>query len=96
MEGDFVMPVSQNDYEFIKNKIAMLKETYPSLRNKEDSYVFSALAVKSNFYKNPAIVFNESYFDDFIVDGQYDCGVDVLLNDPSSESANLIIVQVRT
>lgn len=95
MEEDFVMPVSQNDYEFIKNKIAMLKETYPSLRNKEDSYVFSALAVKSNFYKNPAIVFNESYFDEFIVDGQYDGGVDVLLSDPSSESANLIIGQSK-
>lgn len=89
------MTTNQNDYMFIKNKIAALKDTYPSLRNKSDAYVFSALAVKSNYYKNPAIVLNESEFEEFIVDGQYDGGVDILLSEPGSEGANMIIGQSK-
>jgi len=95
MKGDSVMSASQNDYEFIKDKIYMLKESYPSLRNKDESYVFSALAVKSSYYKNPALVLNESDFEEFIVDGQYDGGVDILLSEPGSEGANLIIGQSK-
>lgn len=76
------MPVNETSYDVIKNKISALKDTYPSLRTKADEYVFSALAVKSSFYKNPALILNENEFDNFIVDGQYDGGVDVLLSDP--------------
>ena len=95
MKGEASMTTNQNDYMFIKNKIAALKDTYPSLRNKSDAYVFSALAVKSNYYKNPAIVLNENEFEEFIVDGQYDGGVDILLSEPGSEGANLIIGQSK-
>lgn len=89
------MPANQSDYEFIKEKIHAMKETHPTLRDKTDDYVFSALAVKSNYYKNPALVLNESDFENFIVDGQYDGGVDVLLSDPNSESSNMIIGQSK-
>ena len=89
------MPANQSDYDFIKDKIHVMKETYPSLREKTDEYVFSALAVKANYYKNPALVLNESDFDNFIVDGQYDGGVDILLSDPNSESSNMIIGQSK-
>ncbi len=89
------MLTNQTDYEFIKNKIQAMKEMYPSLRNRTDAYVFSALNVKANYYKNPALVLNESDFENFIVDGQYDGGVDILLSDPGSESANMIIGQSK-
>lgn len=89
------MPANQNDYDFIKDKVHVMKETYPTLRQKTDEYVFSALAVKANYYKNPALVLNESDFESFIVDGQYDGGVDILLSDPNSESSNMIIGQSK-
>ena len=89
------MPIIQNPYDYISGKINALKDTFPSLRNKPDDYVFSALAVKSNYYKNPALVLNETDFDEFIVDGQYDGGVDVLLSDPNSETSDMVIGQSK-
>lgn len=56
---------------------------------------FSALCIKSNLYKNPALDLYESDFEEFIVDGQYDGGVDILLNDPNSENSDLIIGQSK-
>ncbi len=89
------MPTQDTSYEYIKTKISAYKDTYPSLRDKADEYVFSAVAVKSNYYKNPAIDFNESDFDEMIVDGQYDGGVDILLTDPNSETSDLVIAQSK-
>lgn len=89
------MPTSISPHDFIKEKVKALKDTYPSLRGKRDEYVFSALCVKANFYKNPALMLNERDFEDIIVDGQYDGGVDVLLSDPNTEGADLIIGQSK-
>ena len=90
------MPATKDEsYTFIENKINALKESYPSLRNKSNDYVFSALAVKANFYKNPALNISESDISEMIVDGQYDGGVDVLLSDPNSDNSDLVIVQSK-
>ena len=89
------MPMPQISYAFIAEKIRSMKDTYPSLRSKSDAYVFSALCVKSNFYKNPALILNETEFNDIIVDGQYDGGVDFLLSDPNSEGTDLVIGQSK-
>lgn len=89
------MPTQDTSYEYIKTKISAYKDTYPSLRDKADDYVFSAVAVKFNYYKNPAIDFNETDFDEMIVDGQYDGGVDILLTDPNSETSDLVIAQSK-
>lgn len=89
------MPTQDTSYEYIKTKISAYKDTYPSLRDKADDYVFSAVAVKSNYYKTPAIDFNETDFDEMIVDGQYDGGVDILLTDPNSETSVLVIAQSK-
>ena len=82
-------------YEFISQKIKAMKDSFPSLRDKSDDYVFSALCVKSNYYKNPALILSENDFNDIIVDGQYDGGVDVLLSDPNSENSDLVIGQSK-
>lgn len=50
------MPAVQNPYEFIKEKIHTIKGIYPILQDKSDAYAFSALCVKANFYKNPALI----------------------------------------
>jgi len=73
----------------------LLKGIYPSLRSKTDDYVFSALCVKANFYKNPSLVLNESDFAEIIVDSPNDGGADILLSDPNSETADLVIGQSK-
>ena len=89
------MQKNNNHYEFIQNKIHTMKDSFPSLRAKADSYIFSALCAKSHFFKNPALLLEESDIEEMIVDGQYDGGVDILLTDPSSENSDLIIAQSK-
>ncbi len=89
------MPTDTRAYDFIVSKIKSLKENSALLRSRSDEYVFSALCVKSNFYKNPALVLNEADYVDIIVDGQYDGGVDILLSDPNSDGADLVIGQSK-
>lgn len=89
------MPATNASYDFIVNKIGALRTSYASLRTKPDPYAFSALCVKANLYKNPALILTEQDFEEIIVDGQYDGGVDVMLTDPNSESADLIIGQSK-
>ncbi len=93
--GGLYMPTTQRPYEFITEKIRAIKDAYPSLRSRSDAYSFSALCIKSSFYKNPALVLNESGFEDMIVDGPYDGGVDILLSDPNTEGADLVIGQSK-
>jgi hypothetical protein len=88
------MPI-ENSYTFIKSKISSMKDAYPSLRSKTDDYIFSALAVKSTFFKNPALIFSEEYLKEIIVDGVNDGGVDALLLEPNSSESNLILVQSK-
>ena len=47
-----------DSYDFINKKIITMKENYPSLRKKTDDFAFTALCVKSNFFKNPALDFD--------------------------------------
>lgn len=85
---------SSSDYEYIAAKIDTLRG-YNFFRNRPDSYIFSALCVKSHFYKNPALLMTQNELEDMIVDGAYDGGVDILLADPSSETCDLVIGQSK-
>ena len=87
--------IDPKTYGYISQKITAIKEQYPSLRDKEDDYVFNALVVKSTFYKNPYYELTEKDLEDMIVDGRADGGADVLLHDPSSEAPDLIIGQAK-
>lgn len=82
-------------YDFIRTKIDYLKENYQSLRQKTEDYAFSALCVKADYYKNPALDFNDSVIDGMMVDGANDGGVDAMLTDPNSDEANLVLVQSK-
>ncbi len=89
------MASNNGSYEKIASKIKAMKADFPGLRNKSDEYVFSALCVKAHLYKNPAFVLDEDDFDEIIVDGTGDGGVDILLTDPSSDSSDLVIAQSK-
>mgnify|MGYP000231369335 FL=1 len=89
------MPAENQSYTVIQDKIHSLKDIYPSLREKSDAYAFSALCIRANLYKNPALVLNESDLMEMIVDGPNDGGVDVLLTDPNSENSDLVIAQSK-
>ena len=82
-------------YDEIADKIKFMKTRYPFLRDKPDHYVFSALCVEANFYKNPENVISDSDFADIIVDGQSDGGADILLSDPNSDECDLVVGQSK-
>ena len=82
-------------YDYIKGQIYLLKDKYPSLRQRTDDYAFSTLCIKVNFYKNPELPLNDNDFDKMIVDGSKDLGIDILLIDPNSEGNDLIIGQSK-
>lgn len=82
-------------YSFIEDKIKSMQDTYPSLRSRTLDYVFSALCIKANFYKNPAYSLEEHDFEDMIVDGSRDGGVDIILSDPASGGSDIILAQSK-
>ena len=84
-----------NSHDKIASKVRAMKADYPSLRDKSDEYVFSALCVKAHLYKNPAYVLDDRDFNEIIVDGKSDGGVDILLTDPNSDNSDLVIAQSK-
>ena len=86
---------NSNLHDKIASKIRAMKADYPSLRDKSDEYVFSALCVKAHLYKNPAYVLDDRDFNEIIVDGKSDGGVDILLTDPNSDNSDLVIAQSK-
>ena len=65
------------------------------LVKRTDDYAFSALALKCNVYKNPSLIFDDEVIADAIVDGPGDGGADILINDPNSDTSDLMICQSK-
>ena len=84
-----------NNYQIIKEKIEKMKSEYGSLLKRTDDYAFSALALKCNVYKNPSLIFDDEVITDAIVDGPGDGGADILINDPNSDTSDLMICQSK-
>lgn len=82
-------------YDYISQKINSMKYNYPSLRDKPDYYVFSALFIKVAFYKNLDYPLNDNDFNKIIVDGSNDLGIDILLLDPNSDEEDIVIGQSK-
>lgn len=87
--------MTEKNYNKISEKIHSLKESIPFLKNKSDEYVFTALCIKANFFKNPSFDYDEKVIEDMIVDGVNDGGVDAILSDPNSETSNLVLCQSK-
>ncbi len=88
------MPATTKDYLYIESKINSLKSKYVFLRDKPDSYVFSAICVIYSLYKEPDNV-SEDDLKNIITDQAYDGGVDMLLTDPLSDSDDLVMCQSK-
>jgi hypothetical protein len=84
----------QDSYEYLLSKIDNFRKTYSLCRN-EDDYLFTGLLVKSVFYKNPSYILRNDDLAKFLVDGPNDGGNDAILNDPSSEASDLVLVQSK-
>ena len=84
-----------SNYDDICRKINALKRKYPSLRSRTDDYIFSVLCIKVHFFKNSNQPLNENDIAEIIVDSPNDGGVDILLSDPNSEAADLVIGQSK-
>lgn len=84
-------------YDYISEQIYLLRDSnkYPSLRDKPDYYVFSALFVKVAFYKNPDYPLSEIDINRTITDGSNDLGIDILLRDPNSDEEDIVIGQSK-
>ncbi|MCR5833595.1 MAG: AIPR family protein [Selenomonadaceae bacterium] len=90
------MKITKNkNYERIKDKIKDMRFNFSSIGLRTDEYIFSLLCVMVNFYKDPSNQLPENEFDDVVVDGTNDGGVDVLLIEPDSDNNNLIIGQSK-
>ena len=79
----------------IDSKISEMKSMYSSLRNKSDDFVFSAVCLKNNLFKNPCLSFNEEIILESVVDGCSDGGVDIMISDPNSETSDFILAQAK-
>lgn len=89
------MVLTSDKYKYISDKVSSFKNNYQFLKDKTDDYVFSALCLKNNYYKNPSLQFDDFIIEDSIVDGVNDGGVDIMFTDPNSESSDLIICQSK-
>lgn len=87
---------ANQDFTILEDRINSIKGMYPSLKNKTDDYVFSALCIKYSVFKNPSLTLTESELIDCIVDGTNDGGADFFLLDPNNnEASDMIISQSK-
>lgn len=89
------MKQEEQTYNIILDKIKIMKSKYYCLKDKSDNYVFSAVCLNSNFYKNPSLQITEEIIKDSIVDGVSDGGVDILLSDPNTDTCDMVICQSK-
>lgn len=82
-------------YDYIQSKISYFKECYQSLRKASDDYAFSALCIKSDYYKNPSLNFDDHMVEEMMVDGSGDGGVDAIFMDPNSSDSDLVLAQSK-
>lgn len=79
-------------YDFIRNRIHILRKDFPCLQNKTEDYIFSAVFLQAIFYQNPALPFSEQQITESITDGMNDGGIDILFIDPNTEGARDLVI----
>ena len=89
------MLMEKDSYDFIKEKIDSYKKQYASLRELDDCYVFSAVAFKCDYYKDPRNTIGESDINNILVDGSGDGGVDVIADIYDDDRTDLVLCQSK-
>lgn len=85
----------EDKQSFIKERIETFKGKYEEFRDKSDDFVFTALCVKSYFFRNPNINITGQQLLDIVVDGTNDGGCDALLVNNDEDASELIFCQSK-
>lgn len=79
---------------FIKDRIESFKKHYPVFANYQDYHVFTEMCIKYFFYGD-GNSFDQDIAKTWITDGANDGGIDAIINDPSSEGNDVIVIQSK-
>ena len=79
---------------FIRDHIESFKHNYPLFVNYNDYHVFTEMCIKYFFYSDD-YAFDQDIAQNWLTDGPNDGGIDAIVNDPSSEGNDVIIVQSK-
>lgn len=79
---------------FIKDHIDSFKRHYPVFNNYQDYHVFTEMCIKYFFY-GEGNSFDQDIAKNWLTDGANDGGIDAIINDPSSEGNDVIIIQSK-
>lgn len=79
---------------FIKDHIDLFKRHYPVFDNYQDYHVFTEMCIKYFFF-GEGNSFDQDIAKTWLTDGTKDGGIDAIINDPSSEGNDVIIIQSK-
>lgn len=79
---------------FIKDHIEAFKRHYPVFANYQDYHVFTELCIKYFFFSD-GNSFDQDVAKNWLTDGANDGGIDAIINDPSSEGNDVIVIQSK-
>ena len=79
---------------FIKDHIDAFRRHYPVFENYQDYHVFTEMCIKYFFFGD-GNCFDQDVAKTWLTDGANDGGIDAIINDPSSEGNDVIIIQSK-
>lgn len=79
---------------FLVSRVKAFKEKFPQFKSQQDYIVFTGMCIYY-FYFTSGDAFDPDQVLRSIVDGANDGGIDAVLNDPSSEGNDLILIQSK-
>lgn len=79
---------------FIKDHIESFRRHYPIFNNFQDYHVFTVMCIKY-FYYSDGNSFDQDIAQNWLTDGANDGGIDAIINDPTSEGNDVVIIQSK-
>lgn len=79
---------------FIKDHIDAFRRHYPVFENYQDYHVFTEMCIKYFFFGD-GNCFDQDVAKTWLTDGANDGGIDAIINDPSSEGNDVIVIQSK-
>lgn len=80
---------------FIKDHIASFKRHYPIFDNHQDYHLFTEMCIKYFFYSGEGVAFDQDIAISWLTDGANDGGIDAIINDPTSDGNDVVIIQSK-
>ena len=79
---------------FIKDHMEAFKRHYPVFSNYHDYHVFTEMCIKYFFFGD-GNSFDQDIAKTWLTDGANDGGIDAIINDPSSEGNDVVVIQSK-